>query len=79
MSENLSSDEPRRLAADASYDLALPGSFTYSRVQRRVNEFKYLRARGSENERDALHLARKETAAGSFSQEKLVFGVARKP
>lgn len=49
MSENFLSDEPRRLAADASYDLAFPESFTYSRAraERRVNEFKYLRARGS--------------------------------
>lgn len=52
VSENLLSDEPRRLAADASYDLAFPGSFTYSRAraERRVNEFKYLHTPRSEGE-----------------------------
>lgn len=32
MSENLLSDEPKRLAGDASYDLAFPGCFIRTRA-----------------------------------------------
>lgn len=77
-SEILLSDEPRtsRLL-DASYDLAFPGWFTYSRAERRVNEFKYLRARGSVKMNETRFILHERACGGGrFSKKSLVFGVA---
>lgn len=73
------SDKPRRLAGDASYDLAFPRSFTNSRARAQndvlmnLNASARLNARALKMNEARSSCAAKETAAAVFSRKARVW------